>query len=282
MLRRLVTGARTQNFRALNQVRCFAKKKTGEEVTPTPTPTPTAPHVQTQASAQAPTPVHEQKIFKVPSPTEEDVKIYQKASQIPIPFRSSEHAISLPAGQLYQLSVALGKDYKQELGRFLQLQQNNEVPDVFDDSFPNRSIRGNRLPQILDFLNQHKFDKHAIHMIARIAEERTLSLLPQILEFYDQILLTARNEVPGVITLAKPIPAKYSFLLDRIKLEAALNLGPVAKQVNFTVRYDPGIIGGYIAEVEGVQLNSSVAREINEAISSYEDIVRDLDPVNVF
>jgi len=91
-----------------------------------------------------------------------------------------------------------------------------------------------------------------------LKEKGHLSLLPEISEVYDELLMEFKNSVPIKIITASPLPVTSGQELYRVLKKLTSSPTPF-----LTISYNPKLLGGLIFEYKSVCIDTSVFKEFS-------------------
>jgi F-type H+-transporting ATPase subunit delta len=138
------------------------------------------------------------------------------------------------------------------------------VAALLESSEEFRSIMESPLYDILlkrrimkDVISKISMDKLSENFLNILLDKDRFVYLGSILDSYRQIIDEASGRVRAAVTSASPLEKAQ---LDRI---AGTLASIVKKQVDLDVTIDPSLIGGLIAEVEGMVYDGSVKMQIS-------------------
>lgn len=109
-------------------------------------------------------------------------------------------------------------------------------------------------------------DPVLLRFLGLLAEKGRMALLPQVVEDFHALGLERRGAAECVVTCVRPLDAQR-----QASLKAALCKLHHKSEVTLTLRMDPGLLGGFVLEMDGVTYDRSVRGGLKELARRLEE-----------
>jgi len=130
--------------------------------------------------------------------------------------------------------------------------------DEFSGFLENPLISEFEKSKIITALFKSKFEELTYDFLQLLAKKKRSSVLPDIVEQFNQILLDHRKFVEGELISAIELTDDQ---MTQIKLNIELATG---KSVILKKQLDPKIIGGFVVKVEDIIIDNSIRYQLNK------------------
>ncbi|MBN2424670.1 MAG: ATP synthase F1 subunit delta [Calditrichaceae bacterium] len=161
------------------------------------------------------------------------------------------------AKAIFQLAVEQKQlpAYKEDFERIKNLI--HESGD-FRSFLLNPLLNDHQRADIIKKIFEGKVSESVLNFLLLTAEKRRLSLIETMVDYFNKMYLDYNNQIEGeLISAVEILPKQF----DKIKASVESAVG---KQVIFTKRLEPAIIGGFVVKVGDSVIDNSIRYQLNK------------------
>ncbi|MGD9898379.1 MAG: ATP synthase F1 subunit delta [Calditrichaceae bacterium] len=139
---------------------------------------------------------------------------------------------------------------------FLELKKLVDTNDEFNNFIANPLISKSVKYQIVKQLFESKLDDLTYRFLLLVNEKNRISLLPEMIERFNVLLLNHRNQVEGeVVSVVELSGLQIGNIQSNIE-------DLIGKTVILKQRLDPDVLGGFVVKVQDIIIDNSVRYQL--------------------